>query len=103
MKKQLSTIIALALLTGCSAAGQATAKTIVDVSGAVCEAVFTSVDPTLAPLCTTGEQIAQAIEALVAQAAAPAVALKVSPAPYTPSNAEIYNYLVLHGATTAKL
>lgn len=102
--KTISTIASLILIavTACTAAEVATAKTIVDVSGNVCQAVFASVDPSLDSVCTTGAAIAAAVEALVAQHSSADAALSVSKTPYAPTQAEIYAYLVAHGATAVK-
>lgn len=111
----VAVLLAGALVVGCTAAQQALAKTIVDDTGSVCETVFVAVDPTLAPLCTTASTIATAIESLIASHttadagaadAAPTAARKAgttAPAAYVPSNAEIYGWLVAHGAHPVKI
>lgn len=106
--KTITKAIACLLLVACSAAQQNNAKTITDTAGNVCEVVVTVVDPVLAPLCTTAQDVALAIEALVEQqqAAADAGAAghgrKVAVAPRKPTSAEVYAWLVAHGAKTVK-
>jgi uncharacterized protein (UPF0210 family) len=89
----------------CTKQQEQTAQTVTTSANAVCEVVFTAVDPTLAPLCTTAEAVAQAIEALTAQASAtltndagtPVAAAVVL---VKPTNAQVYQYLAAHGAKT---
>lgn len=71
-----------------------------DAAGQVCEIVLQATEPQLAPLCVTAADVAKAVEALVAQRAAAAAgdAGLVGAAPYVPSRAEIYAYLVGNGA-----
>jgi len=105
----LATVTALAV--GCTAAQQTTATTVAQSGTAVCEIVFTAADPALAPLCTTAEAVEEAIQALVASAAANAVADAGTPAARNlatavpvakPTAAQIYAYLLAHGAVTVK-
>ena len=99
----LAAVAALAV-TGCTKAQETTAQTVTTTAGAACEVVFTAVDPSLAPLCTTAEQVAEAIEALTAQASATltndaGVAVAAATVAVKPTNAQVYQWLVAHGAT----
>ena len=72
------------------------AKTVIDTAGNVCQVVVAAVDPSLGPICTTAQAIADAIAALLAEHQAMGVAGAA------PSQGEIYNWLVAHGATPVK-
>jgi len=108
IKTIIASIALAALATGCTINMQAQAKTITDTAGNVCEVVLQATDPALTPICTTAVAVADAIEALVAQATtvvtADAGAAKASAKPgvtYKPSHTEVYQYLVQHGAKPA--
>ena len=72
------------------------AKTVIDTAGNVCQVVVAAVDPSLGPICTTAQAIADAIAALLAEHQAMGVTGAA------PSQGEIYNWLVAHGATPVK-
>jgi len=97
IKSIIASFIVLGLVVGCTTAQIATAKTIVDDAGKVCEVVFVAADPTLAPLCTTAADLVEA--ELLVQNSIVDGGLGLAPAP---TNAQIYAYLKAHGATTVK-
>ena len=101
MKKLLLAVAAAVSisLAGCTAAQLATANSVVDVAGNVCQVIIAATDPTLVPVCTTATGIASAITALIA-AHVPTAADATTP--YAPSNDEVYKYLVAHGAKLVK-
>jgi hypothetical protein len=110
--KIFGALVALAIAAAaCTTAQQQTASTVTQSGAAVCEVVFTVADPTLSPLCTTAEAVEEAIQALIASVApvaAPAdagavAARKLAVAtPVHPTNVQIYQYLLAHGAVTLK-
>lgn len=89
----------------CTGSQQTTLKAVTDVAGNVCQVVVTATDPSLTPICTTATEIANAIESLIGGHAAAldagtggvagALAVKTD---YVPTNAEVYAWLVAHGA-----
>lgn len=92
----IALVMAFVGCVGClSASTQNTIKSVTDTAGSVCQVVFLSVDPSLAPLCTTAQDVAKAIEALIAQATDGG-----STGAANPSQADVYAWLAAHGART---
>lgn len=97
----LSAVASLAV-AGCTQKEVQTAQNATTVAADVCEVVFTAVDPTLAPLCTTAEQVAEAIEALTAQVTVAVTddagaAVGAATVAVKPTNTQVYQWLVAHG------
>ncbi len=106
MKNIRKAVAALGLisLVACGAGALATATAVTNTAGVACEVVLQAADPSLASLCTTAVDVEQAIQALVAAHVTTTDAGKAvaGAAPYKPTAAEIYAYLVAHGATGVK-
>jgi sorbitol-specific phosphotransferase system component IIBC len=103
IKNVIASLVAITAIVGCTAAERSLASTLISVSGAACEAVFVAEDPSQAPLCTTGAQIAQAVDALAGQLVSDAGAAPGMGSPAaTPTNAQVYAWLKAHGAQPVK-
>jgi hypothetical protein len=94
--------LTIACVTACTAAELTTAKAITAVVGQVCEVVFVSADPALAPLCTTAVELENAIQQAINEFQTTVVDGGVaSSAPaakqHVPANNEVYATLLKRG------
>ena len=85
-------IIAVCLSTPLLGCG-ASEKQIRDISGGICQVVVQALDPKLAPLCTTAEELEQVVSALIKGHGA-----GVGLSTYRPTQDEIYHALQLKRA-----
>jgi hypothetical protein len=79
-------------------------KTATDAAGNVCQIIVTAVDPSLPPLCTTADVIANAIEAFLASSSADGGATDGGVgAPSGATRDAVYAWVSSHGGTKLAL
>jgi hypothetical protein len=100
MNKSIRRFLALALIGGATACAASLQYT--NDAGQACDVIVTAVDPGLLPICTTATALADAIQELIIAHGGVADAGAGGAPAYVPSKAEIYAWLVKHGATTVR-
>jgi hypothetical protein len=89
-------LVGLSLGTsGCSAAQN---KVYTDGAGAICQVVVAALDPSLAPLCTSAQALAEAVEMFLGDGGIGARAMVIQGSAGVVVATPVYQYLLAHGA-----